>query len=295
MSENIDLNIDNYNLDDLLNLFQLEYNFGESELKNAKKIVLKLHPDKSGLDKEYFLFYCKAYRMISIIYKHRHKEFNPNTEYVVDVDINNQRLVDDLVKKKASEFNSWFNEAFDRINIVDEERNTGYGDWIKSDDGVDNDKRIHNKDGLHRKIEQKKKELSSIVIKRDIEEYYTGIGNGTIHRNIDGSAPELYTSDLFSKLKYDDLKRAHTESVVPVCDSDYDKIPKFANAESYNRYRNSQNLKPITQNKAEHFLNNKRMEEDKINISTAYKLAKQDEQIENANKSWWSNLKLLQH
>ena len=51
----IDFNLDNYNLQDLLTLFQLENNFNIEDLKNAKKIVLQLHPDKSGLDKEYFL------------------------------------------------------------------------------------------------------------------------------------------------------------------------------------------------------------------------------------------------
>ena len=53
MYENLDLNIQNYNLNDLLNLFKLNTNFTEEELKNAKKIVLKTHPDKSNLDKKY--------------------------------------------------------------------------------------------------------------------------------------------------------------------------------------------------------------------------------------------------
>ena len=56
---NIDLNIENYSLNEILQLFQLDYNFGENELKQAKRIVLKTHPDKSKLPKEYFLFYIK--------------------------------------------------------------------------------------------------------------------------------------------------------------------------------------------------------------------------------------------
>ena len=295
MQQNIDLNIENYDLDDLLNLFHLKYNFGENDLKKAKKIVLKLHPDKSGLDKQYFLFFCKAYRMLGTIHKHRYKVFDPNTEYVAEVDKQNQLLIDGLLKKNNAEFNNWFNEAFEKINIVDEERSTGYGDWIKSDDGVDDTGVcVKNKDAMHRQIEQKKQMLSAIVSKREIEDYYTGIGAGTSCRNIDGSAPELYSSEIFSKLKYDDVKRAHTETVVPVCDADYNNIPKFANLESYNRYRNSHNIKPITNNKANNYLNNKKDNDDKININIAYNLAKQDEQMESANKSWWSNLRLLQ-
>ena len=50
MEQEIDLNIENYDLEDLLNLFQLNYSFNIDDLKKrSKKMVLKLHPDKSGL------------------------------------------------------------------------------------------------------------------------------------------------------------------------------------------------------------------------------------------------------
>ena len=35
----------------------------------AKKIVLKTHPDKSGLDKAVFMFFVKAYNMLVSVYK----------------------------------------------------------------------------------------------------------------------------------------------------------------------------------------------------------------------------------
>ena len=56
----LDLNIQNYDLDDILNLFKLERNFDELQLKNAKKVVLMTHPDKSRLANEYFIFFAKA-------------------------------------------------------------------------------------------------------------------------------------------------------------------------------------------------------------------------------------------
>lgn len=58
--QNLDLNINNYNLDDILNLFQIKSDFGDDDLRNAKKLVLKTHPDKSGLSPEYFLFFFKS-------------------------------------------------------------------------------------------------------------------------------------------------------------------------------------------------------------------------------------------
>ena len=53
----VDLNLENYTLNDLLKLFNISFNFREKELKEAKKIVLRMHPDKSKLDKKYFLFF----------------------------------------------------------------------------------------------------------------------------------------------------------------------------------------------------------------------------------------------
>ena len=68
-----DLNINNYSLEDLLDLFRLDYNFDQSGLKKAKKIALKTHPDKSGLDKKVFMFFLKAYKMCETIYNFRVK------------------------------------------------------------------------------------------------------------------------------------------------------------------------------------------------------------------------------
>ena len=45
----LDLNIDNYSLINLLDLFKLDYNFTLNDLKQAKKIVLRTHPDKSNI------------------------------------------------------------------------------------------------------------------------------------------------------------------------------------------------------------------------------------------------------
>ena len=67
MNPTHDLEIDNYNLTDLLNLFRLKYDFSEADLKKAKRKVLKMHPDKSNIDNKYFIFFNKAYKTIEKI------------------------------------------------------------------------------------------------------------------------------------------------------------------------------------------------------------------------------------
>ena len=81
--DDFDLNIDNYDLEDILNLFHLDYKFEKEKMKNAKLMALKTHPDKSGLPKEVFLFFMKAYKMIESIYEFKMKRAKcaRNTSY----------------------------------------------------------------------------------------------------------------------------------------------------------------------------------------------------------------------
>ena len=154
----IDLNLDNYDLHDLLHLFKLNYNFNIKDLKAAKKIVLQTHPDKSGLKKDYFLFYSEAFRVIKKIYDFRNKtqdslnNNNSKIEYVAETDDDpgNRSLVNNLLKKDKLEFNKWFNETFEKINIIDEERKVGYGDWFKTDEDIDTTSTTLNM--MHQKI-----------------------------------------------------------------------------------------------------------------------------------------------
>ena len=91
--DNIDLNLENYNLTDLLNLFKLDIYFKEEDLKTAKTMALKTHPDKSRLDQKFFVFFMRAYRRIEQIYNFRKKKEQDihNVEYSLDTgDITNE-------------------------------------------------------------------------------------------------------------------------------------------------------------------------------------------------------------
>ena len=123
---------------------------------------------------------------------------------------------------------------------------------------------------------------------QDIQDFK---GNGGY--SLTREKPELYSSEVFSKLKYEDLKKAHTETVVPVTQEDYDKKMKFESVDSYLRYRkqNTPNMPSLEQSKQ--MLNKKNTNNDKINTQRAYKLLKRDQEIADSNKKWWSNLKQL--
>jgi hypothetical protein len=69
---NIDLNLDNYNLEDILNLFNLTKKFNKNDLKNARKIVLQVHDDNDVIDNEIFLFYYRAFCILKQVYEIKH-------------------------------------------------------------------------------------------------------------------------------------------------------------------------------------------------------------------------------
>lgn len=298
----VDLNIENYNLQDLLNLFELSNNFNLNDIKGIKKMVLRLHPDKSGLDKDYFLFYCKAYRMIKNIYDIKNKRLeslddnNATVKYMAedhdDFDSKGKRqLLDEVLKKEKADFNKWFNENFEKMNIEEEERKNGYGEWFKSNDNIDEMEASTSVAKMHQKIAEKKEHLSSIVKRQEIQDIY--MTSGSNYKELDSSAPESYRSNMFSSLQYDDLRVAHTETVVPVSNSDYNNMRKFNNVESLKQYRNQQTMDPLTEAEATNIISNREKLADEQNIKLAYKLTREEEKIAEASKNWWGNLRLL--
>ncbi len=222
----LDLDINNYNLDDILRLFKVDYNFNEDDIKNCYKTVLKLHPDKSGLDKEYFLFYTKAFKVLKNVYEYKNKrdtQLDKNkakVEYLSnsDDDEGKKLIVKNLQNEKGEDFNKWFNETFEKINISNLSEN-GYGDWLKSENDTE-DLDIKSVREMHDIINKKKESLSALVKIDKINEM-SSIGS---LNELDNGQPESYSASVFSKLAYDDVKIAHTETVIPVSNNDYEKI-----------------------------------------------------------------------
>lgn len=282
--DNIDLNLENYNLPDILSLFHLDYNFDEDQLKQAKKLVYKTHPDKSGLNKEYFLFFVKAYKVLYKIYNVR-KQKASSTDYQIEENKEHEMLLDKIKNKKN--FNEWFNKAFEKVRIEDDETKSGYGDWFSSDENIDNRKITMNQ--MADVFEKKKIETKALVqIDPDLEQE-----NMTHHQSLTREKPTYYSSDIFSKLNYDDLKRAHTETVVPVSHEDYQNRPKFNSVDDLNSYRSSQETAPGSLEQSKQYLKNRLIQQEQEDSERAFNLIRQDEQIEEANKRWWGQLKTI--
>jgi hypothetical protein len=292
--EILDLNIHNYELNDLLNLFKLPFNFNDSDLKNAKKIVLKTHPDKSGLDKEYFLFFSKAYKYLFKIHSLRESSTTTNTEYDKDELWKNEHnlLIDGKISSMdQSQYNKWFNETFEKMKIKDEYEENGYGEWLKSDDDIVSNK-ISNSAEMNEFIENKKRQLRSLVVHKDFQDFNSRSGFNLVRET-----PEDYGSGLFDKLQFEDLKKAHVESVIPVTQEDYHNRKKYSTVDELNRSRTQDSVLNEKEWLSSHEdkLNNLKTTDEDINIRRAYKLLNQDEQAREKYNSFWSDLKRIKH
>lgn len=289
--ESVDLNIDNYDLRDLIGLFQIPFHFTETHLKEAKKTVLKTHPDKSRLDKKFFLFFSKAYKYLLKIFQLRKGSNITNTEYDNQDtwEEENKILINNKISNLSqSEYNKWFNDAFNNMKVKDEDEETGYGDWLKSEDGYIG-KEAKSVSEMNEMINNKKRDLRGLVVYNEFND--TIQGN---HFNLLRDQPENYGSSLFDKLQFEDVKKAHTESVVPVTHEDYINKTKYNSVDELNRDRTTTML-DSTKHLANHNqqLSSNKHDEESENINRAYKLMKQDEQITSSYNKFWSDLKKI--
>jgi len=289
----LDLDIDNYDLNDILNLFKLEINFDENDLKNAKRIVLQTHPDKSRLPAKYFMFYSKAYKVLYSIHEFRNKSSNKKEEENYSALSNEDKnhalgifFEKNKKLKESNNFNAWFNDQFEKNKLKSEYEEFGYGDWLQSQDGVEPEKKISLSE-MAEEFDKKKKQVSSLVLHKDINEMQASNLGAS---NLSASVPEEYSSDMFSNLSFQDLKRAHTESVIPVTDEDYHKMRKFKNVNEYVSYRESQNTKPLSETQALEYFKNKSRLEDSEASKRAYELAKGVEESKKKNQTFWGNI-----
>lgn len=297
----LDLDISNYNLQDILSLFKIPLNFTEGDLKRAKSIVLKTHPDKSGLDPDFFRFYSKAYKMLYSVWEFRkkgdiNKGENKNTDYSTYGDDDKRELLDQMFQnnerfKNKNHFNKWFNEQFERNKLSDEKEEKGYEDWLRSnEDNTDSLKNV-TMETMGHEFEKKKSQARSLIVRQEVQEFYGT--NSIAATELSGDAPQSFDSDLFSALPFQDLRQAHTETVIPVTFEDYQQKQKFNNVNEMISHRSQQNIKPLSEQQAMDYLKNREKNDEERSVRRAYDLAKQTELAQQRNQDFWASIQFL--
>ena len=144
---------------------------------------------------------------------------------------------------------------------------------------------------MKHEFDKKKSQARSLIIRDDVQEMWSN--NSISASELSNDSPETYDSGLFSGLSFQDLYKAHTETVIPVTEEDYEKKKKFGSVNEYMSYRNNQDTKPLSEQQALQYLNQKNEKEEEKSVRRAYELAKQTELAKQKNQNFWSGLQLL--
>lgn len=298
--ETIDLNIENYSREELYKLFGFNTSviLTEENLKEAKKITLKTHPDKSRLDNKYFLFFSSAYNKLKSIYEFQNKSVNKKIDKETYYDEQNKQLLDNMFLNKKNlkendQFNDWFNKEFDKHQLDDGSKQNGYDSWLKSDEDVIFTPQNINKDNMGREIEKRKKEITAITPYKGVGDLYTSSSAGGCALMEHGS--NFTSGSLFSNegMGYTDLKQAYCESVIPVSEDDFHKIKQYRNVDEYKRSRDSVNVTPISKEESLRQLYYQDQQKNEESAALAFYYAQQSDKAQKNDAEFWSNIKQL--
>jgi hypothetical protein len=304
MNEELDLDIKNYDLNEILRLFDIKtHYFTEGDLKRAKAKMLKSHPDKSGLNSKFFRFYTEAYNMVYLIWEFNQKGNTTNTEYMSTYhDEEKNHILDNWFNENKSlhenknSFNEWFNKQFDNTYIYNERDTKGYDNWLRNTD-TESDKEVETITDLNKMnqyIEKRKAVLreQSLVERKEVQDIWS-IGSNISASDLSPDAPGNYDSGLFSGLSYQDLQKAHTETIIPITIEDYNNTQKFNTINEMIDYRNAQDIQPLNDEMSKSYLYKKNKEDEESSVRIAYTLAKQSEMRKQKELDFWRNVQLL--
>lgn len=294
--DKMDLNMNNYSIDDIYKLFGVQNKILTDEImRESKKIVLKTHPDKSRLEPKYFLFFSKAYKRLYSIYEFQNKSSKKTEDKNEFYDSSKSEILNQMFEKekdlkKAGNFNKWFNEQFEKHRLEDSTEN-GYGDWLKSNEDIVDVGNV-SQSNMAAEIEKRKKQVQTLTTYNGVNDPYASTFGGStlMEYNKNFSSGTLFSTD---GMGYTDLRQAYVESVIPVTEDDYKKMPKFKNIEEYKMHRNTVDIKPIDKTEAMRQLYNQNKELESESAALAFHYAKQAEKAKINNDSFWSGLKQI--
>lgn len=252
------LDIQKYSLDELFTLFDITnpVSISTEDVKRAKKKVLMTHPDKSGLSADYFLFYKKAFDIVLNFWENQNKQnkvvTEENTKYIPN------KSDDKTVKKAIQEispedFQKRFNKLFEE-NMY-EKPNTQKNEWFSKEDPIYVvDETVNNKN-MGVVLDKIKEKQNGLIKYRGVENITSTGANSSNSYHHDDDSEYYVTSDIFGKLKFDDLRKVHKDQTIfAVSERDIEKVPKYSSVDHFIKEREANHEKPMEKEEAERML-----------------------------------------
>ncbi len=191
-------------------------------LKSAyKRASLRVHPDKGG-SKDEFDAMQKAYRYVLRIMQRLNPRFSvadAEEKFTAAVtpevaaarqqksDVKMPAAPPAVLSAKKMDV-TLFNRLFEENRLPDQERDTGYGDWLKSQE-ADIDDRLKGKKGLDNfeQVYREKVATGQLAVQKYVAPEYLVAHGGT---EIGGSSSDNFTAAFGSDTQFTDLKQAYT-------------------------------------------------------------------------------------
>ena len=249
-----------YSFKEVLDLFDLNDNFNMEDLKRAKKKVLMIHPDKSNLPSEYFLFYKKAYEIIYHFFEENVKQSKAVPTEKMEYHAMNtseqmkSQINESISTMKNGEFNKKFNEVFDKnMSRPIENKN----EWFQKNEAL-YEESASSKGNIGEAMNRIREQNSGLV-------RYNGV------QTLNRGGTNLYDDDSnsyiscapFSKLKFDDLRKVHKdETIFSVNENDINNMKTYSTMENLKQDRERQTLTPMEKMEAEKVMNFRRKEKE---------------------------------
>jgi len=259
MSKSHNLDIQSYDFNEIMELFHLDAkNITLENLKSAKKKVLMMHPDKSKLPKEYFLFYKKAFDIVLRMYENLQKISKPvlkSNYYPTETsDVTAEQFQKTLGQISQKKFQHNFNELFDK-HMKKPPQDPQKNGWFTNTDALYSEQVVSSGDmgSVLEKIKEQQQSLTQ----------YNGVvsmqflSNSNSLYDDDSDDDERYKcSEPFSKLKFDDLRKVHKDQTVfSVRESDFSRVPTYKSVDDYEQARDVRSIKPMDRPKAQQMIN----------------------------------------
>ncbi len=303
--QNHNLNIQSYSLDEMLGLFELDsYDISIENLKVAKRKVLMLHPDKSKLDAKYFLFYKKAFDVIVQFYDNQNRQnrsIQPK-DVAYDPDYNSQdtnttkQITKNVQEMNSENFQDKFNELFE-ANQMGARPNTERNEWFQQEKSAyDVPQEKMSKQDMNDNFQRIKDQSNGLINYSGVQSLNQDSGTNNSFYDDDDFQDKYMTSDPFSKLKFDDLRKVHRDqSVLAVSEKDINNIQTYKSVEEFNRARSEHSYEPIEKQHADRLLQEQEKAMQQRMMRKEYQSKLQTEQYAEKNKDVMASFLLLQN
>jgi hypothetical protein len=315
-SYNLDIRM--YSFQEILHLFDLPdaNNITQEQMKRAKMVVLKTHPDKSRLPPDFFLFYSKAFKIIVDFYNNQQRTTQevPKTEIKYDKEAdgffeNNPAVMNKVSSIPNNKFNRVFNDLFEKNQMGKQIVNRN--EWFSQEEGAGGEDgggvfsdtkesrgrteyrnlKVSNVSEMNKTFEQIKEKQQGMVVYKGVRElpFSAGISSSNLYEedeSTEDGGDAYIETDPFSKLKFEDIKKVHkNETVFAVGEKDYDKVTKYQSVEQYNVARNMSDISLETEEENRRILEQREREFQNRMIHKQYQAKKKEIETSNKNKS----------